>query len=163
MRPALTLGITTLGLLSVPMVALADGLTPVLGFQFLHLVIGNFLIGTIEAFYLQVRFSLKANIALIIAGNYISMFFGFGVAHYLTSFFGYYNFSGGNPNIKDYHTALFLGIFISFLVTLIVELPFYKWAMKNSTWRFAFLKEIEPNILTNVLVLIFYFFIKPGK
>jgi hypothetical protein len=162
MKPILTLGIATLGLLLIPTIALADGLTPVLGLQFLHLIFGNFLIGIIEAFYLQVRFSLKANIILIIAGNYVSMFFGFAIAYYLTHFFGF-DFSGGDPNIKEYHTALVLGIFISFLVTLIVELPFYKWAIKSSTWRFAFLKEIEPNILTNVLVLIFYFFIKPGK
>jgi hypothetical protein len=163
MRPILTVGIALLGLLLIPTVALADGLTAVFGFQLLHLIVGNLLIGVIETIYLQARFSLKANMILIIAGNYVSMLCGFVVASYLTKLFGFENFNGDTSNVKDYHIALVLGIFISFLVTLIVELPFYKWAIKNSSWKFAFQKEIEPNILTNILVLIVYFFIRPGK
>ena len=163
MRPLLTLTAATLGLLLIPMIASADGLTAVLGFQFLHLTVGNLLIGIIETIYLQARFSVKVNMLLIIVANYISMFFGFLVAYYLTDFFGFDNFDGGSSNVNDYHVALILGILISFLVTLIIELPFYKWAIKNSSWKVAFQKEIEPNILTNILVLIVYFFINPGK
>jgi hypothetical protein len=163
MRPILTLGITMLGLLLIPIVAFADGLTAVLGFQFLHLIVGNLLIGIIETIYLQARFSVKANMLLIIVANYVSMFFGFVIASYVTNLFGFDNFDGDRSNVQDYRVALILGIFISFLVTLVVELPFYKWAIKSASWKEAFQKEIEPNILTNILVLIVYFFITPGK
>jgi hypothetical protein len=154
----------TLLLLFTPAVAFADGLTAVFGFQILHLLIGNLLIGIIETIYLRARFSLSANMFLIILGNYLSMFFGFIVAADLTKILGFSErFFGFADNLKEYRTALILGIFISFLVTLIVELPFYKWALKTKSWKTAFKKEIEPNILTNILVLLAYFFIPPGK
>lgn len=164
MRPNIAAGFTFFCLFFLPSIALADGLTAVFGFQMLHLLIGNFLIGIIETIYLQARFPLKANILLIIITNYLSMFFGFIVAASLTKLFGFSeSFFGFADNQTEYRTALVLGIFISFLVTLLVELPFYKWALKTKSWKDAFKKEIEPNILTNVLVLAAYFFLPPGK
>jgi len=154
----------TLLLLLIPVSVLADGVTAVFGFQIFHLLIGNLLIGIIETMYLMIRFNLKANPVIIILGNYASMFSGFFIASILTKYFGFgSSFNGDTSNVHDYHTALTIGVCISFFVTLLVELPFYQWAIKSISWKSAFVKEIEPNILTNILVLIAYYFIQPGK
>jgi hypothetical protein len=147
-------------LLLIPFTAFADGVTAVLGFQILHVTIGNLVIGLIETLYLRARFKLKANAFIIILGNYVSMCSGFLIASSMTNYFGFGgSFSGNTSNIKEYHMAIIIGICIVFLVTLIIELPFYKWAIKSISWKTAMIKEIEPNILTTILVLAAYYFL----
>jgi hypothetical protein len=130
-------------------------------FSFLHLLVINSLIGIAESWILQ-KEGLQNKAWKIVLANYISMIVGFYfIAPYFANLFGYDDFWGANTSLGNYdYNGFFTGIIFSFLATLLIEYPFFKWAIiskeKSDKFNSAFLLA---NLVTNVLMVFVYLFI----
>ncbi|SDK63852.1 hypothetical protein SAMN04487935_3832 [Flavobacterium noncentrifugens] len=99
---------------------------------------------------------------LIILANYVSMIIGlFYIAPHFSSIIGNLDFWGGNTNYGEYRLKGFLmGMFTSYLATLVIELPFFYFAVKEKLNRKKILFPFFiANSITNFIMTLIYFWI----
>jgi hypothetical protein len=74
------------------------------------------------------------------------------------------SFWGGNTSYGEYKLNGFIyGMIASFIATLILELPFFYFAIKDRTKRKIGMKRfIEANSISNIIMFLIYFLIVFG-
>lgn len=148
-----------------PIVLLANAGSPMMWFGMFHLLILNLVIGVSESLYLKQR-GISNRMWLIIIANYVSMIIGlFFIAPYFSSLSGNLDFWGGQTTGGEYVLSGFIvGMITSFLATLLIEFPFYYFSLKAKYEKTNIVKKyIEANLITNVIMFIFYFLINVGN
>ena len=156
-------GITLL-LFLLPAMALANAGSPMMWFGILHALILNAFIGWTESVILN-KFKIPNRTWLIIIGNYTSMIVGlYFIAPYFSTITGNSDFWGGKTSLGDYELTGFLaGMAVSYLATLVIEFPFFYWAVKDKLQRRQlFLPFFVANTITNGIMIIIYFCIVSG-
>ena len=125
---------------------LLDAGSPMMWFGLFHLLIGNFLIGVFETIVAKRHYKLQVRYRWIILANYLSMFFGmYFIAPWASGLAGNTDFWGGQTAYGEYKLyGFFIGLSVSFVVTLIIETPFY-----------AIVKGKRPSFLTILKVSFF--------
>lgn len=149
----------TLALL--PVLAFANAGSPMMWFGLLHLFILNALIGWAES-AIVCKFGIRNRTWLIIIANYISMFVGlYYIAPYFSEMGGNHDFWGGITRYGSYKLIGFtIGMLVSFLATLVIELPLFVLAIKNKEQRKQIVKPfLIANLCTNVAMTLIYFLI----
>lgn len=108
---------------------LLNSLTSVTFVTLYQLVFGNLILGVLESFLAKKFFNKKANYGIIIIANYVSAIVGFIISNRIL-----------DPTdlnmIRSYHNgvfpkAMFAYTGIALVITLIVELPFFYWGVRN--------------------------------
>lgn len=113
-------------LVLLPSTALANAGTPLIWASMLHLLFGNALIGVLEGFLLHGMFKIPKSktIPLLIAANYASAWVGgWLVARYFASL--------ADLTIENIQWSFWCFVLIAFVVTLLIELPFFRFAMRK--------------------------------
>jgi hypothetical protein len=154
----------TLILTLIPTLVFANAGSPMMWFGLLHSLILNSLIGIYESRYLEKK-EISNRMWLIIIGNYFSMFIGlYYIAPYFSTITGNVDFWGGNTSYGEYELNGFIfGMLASFIATLILELPFYLFSVKEKEKRKKGIwTYIEANTITNVVLFLIYFIIVVG-
>lgn len=145
----------------IPNFVLANAGSPMMWFGMLHLVWLNAIIGIYESKIIESKFNHENRKWIIILANYISMFVGlYFIAPHFSELNGNVDFWGGKTRLGEYELKGFIiGMFVSFLATLIIEFPFYLLSLKQKKlkgWRL-----IKPfliaNLITNIIMFIIYF------
>lgn len=145
----------------LPTLAFANAGSPMMWFGMLHLSILNAFIAGIESVIVN-KLKIENRLWLIIIANYTSMIIGlYYIAPYFSEINGNLDFWGGQTNFGYYKLQGFVaGMITSFFATLIIEFPFFFFAVRNKTQR---LKVIIPfviaNTFTNIIMTILYFLI----
>ncbi|MGJ8657544.1 MAG: hypothetical protein ACSHX6_13930 [Akkermansiaceae bacterium] len=113
-------------LVFLPCTASANAGTPLMWATFLHLLFGNALIGLLEGLLLawMFRCSIWQSITILILANYLSAWTGALL------------FAGAIPDalgitIENISIWFFVYIFTAFVVTILIEYPFYKYALRK--------------------------------
>jgi hypothetical protein len=117
-------------LLFLPSIVLADAGTPLMWAGFLHLFVGNFLIGIGEGLVLALLFNLNKlkSIAILIVANYFSAWIGYV---FLDSSIP----SLLSVNINNAWQILWLMVLVTYVATLLLEFPFVALALyKQPKW-----------------------------
>jgi hypothetical protein len=96
-----------------------------------HLLLGNWIIGDFEAWVVEKVKKVDLHHKKIILGNYISMLVGmFFIAPFFVNLVRHNDFWGGTVSQGEYDIlGFFIGMGCAFIVSLIVEYPFFKWAI----------------------------------
>lgn len=133
---------------------LANAGTPLMWFTMLHLLFGNLIIGLLEGTLLSMMMKarLGRSIMLVIPANYLSAFAGALALHWIFT---------PQPDIHLENIGRWLLIMTStaFLITLIIEFPFFWFATR--TLKPRFLKLAGVIVLIHIisyggLVLVFW-------
>jgi hypothetical protein len=137
----------------VPLSARADAGTPLMWAGMLHLVFGNAIIGIFEGFILARIFKLKSNVCVLvmIAANYFSAWGG--------GLFLNYQITKSLPfNLYNAWHWIWVMVFVTFVITLILEWPFVFFCFRKDQNRFK--KSLLGNLLVNTLsyVLLFWWY-----
>ena len=126
---------------------LLNALTSVTFVAAYQLIIGNLILGLIESFLIQKIFKKQVSYPMIIAANYVSAIAGFLISCYFL-----------DPTqlnlIRSYENGTFpKSIFaytgIAFVVTLLIEFPFYYFAIKNQDKS-----KLTFNSVTKILLIV---------
>lgn len=151
--------LATFLLLLLPTLAVANAGSPMMWFGMFHLLILNAFIGWTESGLIE-KLKIPNRTWLIIIGNYVSMFIGlYYIAPHFSTITGNQDFWGGQTNYGDYKLQGFIwGMVSSFFATLIIELPFFYFAVKNKLQRRQiFIPFLVANTFTNIIMLMIYF------
>ena len=108
---------------------LLNALTPVTFIAAYQLIIGNLILGLIESFLIIKLFKQKVSFPIIIAANYVSAIAGFLISCYFLD-------STQLNLIRSYENGTFPKSIlaytgIAFVVTLLIEFPFYYVGIKT--------------------------------
>lgn len=144
-----------------PTIVMANAGSPMMWFGIIHTLFLNALIGLIESSILK-HYMIPNRFWLIIIANYISMFFGlYFIAPYFSTISGNNDFWGGQSSIDDYNLlGFFIGMISSYIATLLIEFPFFYWAVKDKLKLQSLIHPfIIANTTTNIVMLIVYLFI----
>lgn len=154
-------------LILIPRAALANAGSPIMWFGLLHLLLGNALIGVFESIWVIKIHDLQLNFVKIILGNYVSMFFGFFfIAPFFSKMAGNKDFWGNVTNFGDYPLWGFIvGMFFAYLSTLLIEYPFFQWAIIDKEKKSEALKAtVLSNSISYLLMIgIYLWIILPGS
>lgn len=114
--------------LALPSVARANGGTPLMWANFLHLVVGNALIGLLEGVLLAKVFGLpkKRCVALMIVANYLSAWLGTFLIPPASATLPWTLHSVG--------TLLGVMVIVTYVLTIILEYPFVAIAFRGHRW-----------------------------
>ena len=148
----------------LPTCAFANAGSPMVWFGILHTLVLNAFIGWVDSIIVG-KFKISNRTWLIIMGNYVSMFIGlFYIAPFFSTMSGNFDFWGDRTTYGDYQLRGFIaGMITSFFATLIIEYPFFYFAVKNKLQRRQILIPfLIANILTNIIMAIVYFSIVCG-
>ena len=148
----------------LPIFAFANAGSPMMWFGMLHSLILNAIIGITESVIVK-KFNIPNKIWLIIIANYVSMFIGLNyIAPHFSTISGNYDFWGGQTNYGDYKLkGFFIGMVASYFATLIIEFPFFYFAVKDKPQRRKiFLPFLVANTVTNIIMIIVYYLIVSG-
>jgi len=152
-------------LTAFPTIIFANAGSPMMWFGMLHSLILNAFIGLTESAIID-KFKIPNRIWLIIIANYASMFIGLNyIAPHFSTISGNHDFWGGETNYGDYELkGFFSGMIASYFATLIIELPFFYFAVKDKSQRRQILFPFFiANTTTNiVMTLIYYLIVKDG-
>ncbi|GAB3195779.1 putative membrane protein [Pontibacter aydingkolensis] len=128
---------------------------------FYHLLFMNAVIGLVES-GLLIKFETANRTWLIILANYISMVAGlFFVAPFTADWVGNSDFWSNNTNYGEYQMqGFFFGMFMAFLATILVELPFFFVAIREKySWPKIIRLTVKVNGITYVIMLLIYFLV----
>ncbi|QQL43765.1 hypothetical protein [Sulfuriroseicoccus oceanibius] len=118
------------GVLCFPSLALANTGTPLMWASALHLVVGNALIGLIEGLLLGAMFkcSKRGSVLVLIAANYVSAWAGAKLLSLAT---------GVVPGLTIETIQFWFWVFVAvaFVVTLVIEFPFFWYALRPGDGR----------------------------
>lgn len=122
-------------LLMLPVSAYADMGTPVMIKGFLHLLIGNLIIGIFEGLLIWKFFKTdrKKTIKIMILANYASMLVGVVILYFVDDFLYSRIFHNATIYNARYYVAGFIAA--TFILTIILEWPFCFWAIKDKQGR----------------------------
>lgn len=140
----------------LPTMVFANAGSPMILFGILHLLFLNAFIGWAESAILS-AYKIRNRLFQIILANYLSMFVGlFFIAPYFS-----HNFWGLETNYGHYQLPGFIaGMTVSFIATLIIEYPFFYFALEDKTQKNILLKPfIVANTTTNAIMFLIYFWI----
>lgn len=154
------IGLTIL-LLAIPTIAFANAGSPMMWFGMLHSLVLNAFIGWSESEIVK-RFNIPNRIWLIIVANYISMIIGLNyIAPHFSSISGNLDFWGGKTDFGDYELKGFIiGMITSYFATLLIEFPFFYFAVKEKLKRKKILLPFfVANTITNILMTAIYYWI----
>lgn len=157
------IGLTFL-LTAIPSIAFANAGSPMMWFGMLHSLILNAFIGWTESEIVK-RFKIPNRTWLIIVANYVSMIIGLNyIAPHFSAISGNLDFWGGNTYFGDYELrGFFAGMITSYLATLLIELPFFYFAVKEKLQRKKILLPFfVANTITNILMTAVYYCIVNG-
>jgi hypothetical protein len=151
-HPALIVIFTSF-LITVPFLALANAGSPIIWFNVFHLLFMNAIIGYIES-QILLSYKLPNKPWIIITANYVSMMIGFYliIPSLIKTQYGQDLWMG---------EGVFGAFVLSFLVTLVLEYPFFVFALKEKKQIRALFKPfLVANIVTNVaMTSLYYLFI----
>jgi len=145
----------------LPISVFANAGSPMMWFGILHSLILNTIIGLYESNFLK-KEDLNVRTWLIILGNYFSMIIGFYfIAPIFSSIGGNNDFWGGQTRLGEYEIYGFvIGFIASFIVTLIIEFPFFYYGLKDKNERGKlFWPFLESNLRTNTVLFVIYLLI----
>jgi hypothetical protein len=149
----------------IPTMVFANAGSPMMWFGMLHSLILNAIIGLTESAIVS-KFKIPNRIWLIIVANYVSMFIGLNyIAPHFSTISGNHDFWGGQTNYGDYELKGFLaGMISSYFATLVIELPFFYFAVKDKLKRRQiFFPFLVANTVTNIaMTIIYYWIVKDG-
>jgi len=151
----------TFTLIALPTLVFANAGSPMMWFGFLHTLVLNAFIGLIESLILK-KFKLPNRMWLIIIANYVSMVIGlYFIAPHFSTITGNADFWGGKTSFGNYElTGFLIGMVCSFIVTLIIELPFFYLAIKDKLKRSQIIIPfLVANTITNIVMLLAYYWI----
>ena len=140
-----------------PSALLLDAGSPLLWFNVFHLFIGNALIGLLEVWVVNRIWHIKLRWWLIIIANYVSMIAGMEmIAPYFTRHVLKKQFMPAFDAPSP--VSVFLaGMLISYLVTIVVEYPFFYFATKGGrSYRESTKMTIVANAVSYLLMLAIY-------
>jgi hypothetical protein len=151
----------------IPKAALANVGSTMMWFGLLHLAIGNAIVGILESVLVKTVQKLNVAIWKIVLGNYVSMFFGlYVVAPIFAIEVGNRNFWDGATSFGDYQLrGFFVGMFFAYLSTLVIEYPFFRWAIPSKEKD---LKVVKATLLSNsvsyiIMTGIYFLIVLPGS
>jgi len=148
-----------------PTMAFANAGSPMMWFGMFHSLILNAVIGVTESEIVR-KFKIPNRAWLIVIANYVSMLIGLNyIAPHFSTISGNYDFWGGQTNYGAYELkGFFAGMTASFCATLIIELPFFFFAVKDKLLRKKiFIPFFVANFITNiVMTLVYYLIVKGG-
>lgn len=144
---------TLLALVLLPATAWANAGTPLIWASILHLLFGNALIGVFEGFLLHGVFKIPKSktIPLLIAANYASAWVG-GLL--VTRYFA----SLADLTIENIQWSFWCFVLIAFVLTLLIELPFFRFALRNAErpWRQSMIATVAIHSISYALLLSWY-------
>ncbi|HIK52834.1 MAG TPA: hypothetical protein IGS17_18195 [Oscillatoriales cyanobacterium M59_W2019_021] len=133
-----------------PSPVLANSLTPVIEAAFVHLLVGNFLLGAVEGFLLSKWFGTPRgnSQAILVVANYASALLG----HILLA-----NRLSTMPQVTLENVLVWLWIFvaIAFVLTLLIEYPFF-WLLLRKQEK-AFRKSLKATIVIHCISYLLLF------
>ena len=138
----------------IPQNVLLDAGGPLLFTFGFHLLFGNILIGWAEYSFVKKVFKIPLNNAgllVIIAANYVSLVAGMLLSVPL-------NFPAGNDTFQN----LFPALTVTLIVSIILEWPFYFFAIKKVSPETSLRKTIGITTVAQVfsyLIMLVYYFI----
>ena len=143
---------------------LLNGLAPIMGATFLHIVFINVLAIIIEYFIIKRRFKGKALILRVIIANLISVLIGTIVVYTVPELLGG---AIARPDTYTYSNydkfALGFGLFCLFLTNVIIEAPAYLFGLKMGKFIRPLIKTILlANLITNIPVVFIYLWVMNG-
>ena len=115
----------------------------------IHLLLGNIVIGLIEAFFVQKVLKVKASYGVIIAGNYASTFVGYVIIA-----------MGGVATGIEYTADVLKALSVLFAASVIIEWPFFAWAVKEKISDFperAIKRTFHAQCVSYAILVPFYF------
>ena len=152
-------------LTALPTIAFANAGSPMMWFGMFHSLLLNAFIGVTEGEIVR-KFKIPNSAWLIVVANYISMLIGLNyIAPHFSTISGNNDFWGGQTNYGNYELkGFFAGMISSFCATLIIEFPFFYFAVKDKLQRKKiFLPFFVANLITNIaMTLIYYLIVKGG-
>lgn len=113
-------------------------------------IFGNLFIGIIEAKCVQKVYNLKVKSGVIVLANYFSAAVGFSLT---TTMFEHtrWNMVYGYEN-STFGESLLANLGLAYLITLIVELPFYYWASTDQSG-----KKVNLIVLVEAIIIVHFF------
>lgn len=141
--------------------AFANAGSPMIWVGIFHSFFLNAIIGLIESGIIA-KFKIQNRTWLIIVANYVSMLIGLNfIAPIFSKLSGNGDFWGSQTNYGNYELqGFFAGMFFSYLVTLVIEFPFFHYSLKNKTQSTQlFIPFLVANTITNLVMTILYFLI----
>jgi hypothetical protein len=150
--------VVIISILAIPAVAWANAGTPLMWAGMLHLLVGNFIIGLVEAFVVSRRFVVSKDrlYSLSILGNYLSMIAGFAVLEWAGNHAGDL-ILGPQPL---YHGVRLLVVLVgaAYLMSVIIEWPFFHFGLQKETRtaRTSFRASVLAQTVSYVLLILFY-------
>ncbi|MDF7824440.1 hypothetical protein P4B35_10485 [Pontiellaceae bacterium B12227] len=130
-------------LLLIPFCAQANAGTPLMWAGMLHLMFGNLLIGILEGLLLGWLFKAPKGkaISLLIAANYLSAWAGAFLVERLTRL--------PDITIENLKPWLIFFFVLAFILTLLIELPFFRAALRKRERSFR--AAIKPTVLIHLI------------
>lgn len=145
-------------LLATPSLALANAGTPLMWFGFLHLAVGNALIGLAEGlvFARMLKLPRLRCILTLVAANYASALAGDSLIATLRKAAAAVI---GDSSIEAVGTRLAVMAVATFFLTLVVEAPFAWWAARRNPPTTPRLAQtfVTVNVLSYAVLLLLYY------
>lgn len=115
------------GFFIFPHLVLADVGTPLMWAGMLHLLIGNAVIGVVEGIVIARIFKVKtiSSILIMVLANYVSMIAGSAMVLLISNAFERF------VTIYSAMLYIYLFLFISFVLSVLLEWPFCYWILKK--------------------------------
>lgn len=137
-------------LICIPLSARADAGTPLMWAGMLHMVFGNAIIGIFEGLILAWIFKLRKGICILvmIPANYFSAWAG-------ELFLNYQIVKVLPFNLYNAWHWIWIMVFVTFLITLILEWPFVFFCLRKEKDRFK--KSLKGNLVVNSLSYVLLF------
>jgi hypothetical protein len=138
-------------ILFTPLFAFANAGTSLMWGTMLHLVFGNVFIGLIEGLLLSVFFHIKKwkAVLILILANYASAWAGMFLVHGITSKW--------DITIENLAFYFYLTVALSFLLTLVIEFPFFYLGLDKTNRLTRSLKACIAINIASYLVLFLYY------
>ncbi|MDR0874083.1 MAG: hypothetical protein LBN27_11560 [Prevotellaceae bacterium] len=152
-----------IALIFLPVSVFANAGSFMVWFGFLHLLYVNAAIGVVESLIIK-RYKLENKMWLIIIANYVSMIVGLVL---IAPFFS--TLAGNNDFWRMEHEyslrGFFVGMFVAYIATLLIEFPFVYLSVKEKIMRKkVILPFIMANTITYTAMTLIYFLLNiPGS
>ncbi len=147
--------ILILTIILIPQTILANAGTALMWMPIFQLMFGNLLIGLIEGFAVSMIFKTKwlRSILIMIGGNYVSWLIGNGLILVFQEFIIDSVFQ-----LKGVFIAWIASLFILYILTVIIELPFYNWIFckGDKSWKRSWRLSLILNVITYTAMILIY-------
>jgi hypothetical protein len=139
----------------LPQTLLANAGTALMWVPIMQLIFGNILIGIVEGIIISVIFRTKwiRSILIMIAGNYVSWLIGNGLIYVFQN-----TLIDSLFKLDNVFALWILSLIILYLLTVLIELPFFRWAFtKNDRlWSRSWKLSLIINAVTYTIMIFIY-------